>query len=74
MNRPRFQSTTVPGLVMWPNGAIVRVALDEKTGAIKRDGHTLRPEVLASYGRVDLPGLERDVFALVEALVSEAQR
>jgi len=69
--KPLHQSTTIPGLVMWPNGAIVRVrVLDDAViakeyggseqptaGTVVRDRNG-RPDVITSYGRVDLSGLE----------------
>lgn len=61
MTAPRFQSTKIPGLVMWPNGHIVRVEVDEKEWIIRdKNG----PRVIASYGRVDLPGLEMREFGM----------
>lgn len=35
MNRPVLESKIVPGLVMWPNGAVVTVRL--RDGQIERD-------------------------------------
>lgn len=71
MSTPRLQSDKVPGLVMWPNGAIVRVEL-AKDGSIKRDRQD-RPTVLHSYGRVqcDKAELEDGVFRLIEKMCLE---
>lgn len=72
MTAPRFESKKIPGLVMWPNGHVVRVrVLDDAVitkekygeselstaGTIARDRNG-KPDVIASYGRVDLPGLK----------------
>ena len=71
MSKPRLQSEKVPGLVMWENGAIVRVSL-EKDGSIARDRNG-KPTVLQSYGRVqcDKRELEDGVFRLVEETICE---
>ncbi len=64
MTTPAIQSATIPGLVMWDNGAIVRVHLNEDD-TIYRDKQG-RVDVRESFGRVELPGLVEDVFKLVE--------
>lgn len=71
---PRLQSEKVPGLVMWPNGAIVRVELD-KDGKIIRNREG-RATVLSSYGRVqcDKVELEDGVFRLVEEMLERDAR
>jgi hypothetical protein len=68
---PRLQSEKIPGLVMWPNGSIVRVELD-KDGRIIRNRED-RPTVLASYGRVqcDKSELADGVFRLVEEMLEK---
>lgn len=72
MTAPRFQSKFVPGLVMWPNGAIVRVRVDED-GAIVRDRNG-RVDVRESHARIlaESP-LDREVFDLVETRAIEAR-
>lgn len=58
---------------MWTNGAIVRVAVDEETGRIKRSGITLKVDVLESFARtsIDDDALAREVFETVERHVLE---
>jgi hypothetical protein len=71
---PRFQSKVIPGLVMWANGAVVRVSLDEH-GNIKRVGKieaTKRVEVLESIGRISIDDkdLALKVFRTIETHLS----
>lgn len=59
---PFLRSTKVPGLILWLNGALVRVRVDE-------DGKIVRPVVvLASFGRFqpDDPNLARRIFSWIE--------
>jgi len=71
---PRFKSKYVPGLVMWENGAVVLVELDEH-GNIKRVGKieaSKRVVVKESIGRisVDDKDLAQKIFRTIETHLS----
>jgi hypothetical protein len=72
MTSPRHTSSKIPGLVMWDNGCVVRVRVDDE-GRIVRGAITGLPEVHDSFGRfnTDDAHLERIIFSHVEQRLAD---